>query len=266
LAIVALRIFAAGSQAAPEISTGTLWEQMHAELPLARTAAMALPVMLGAIWLLRQQSRVAPRFVLWCLLAVPTAVVVAHRHSHVAGGYYIGLVTPLLLYAAAVGTAGAVLVLTRSGWRSIPVRVGVTVGLTAATVLWSAPGPSAAAVEYLQRIAAETRADGMPIYSNRGDLLRLLAYERARAGAEQLTPQAASWGPVDLRGRLSIVAPDACLTVDDGAGFYAALFRPSAAQRQCLAALGGRCRDIGPAGSGRDGDWLVLRCAAVAPK
>ncbi|TMA33332.1 MAG: hypothetical protein E6J79_18045 [Deltaproteobacteria bacterium] len=265
LALEALRVFGAGSQVAAEISTSTLWEQMYAELPLARTTAMALPLILGSIWLLRQQGRVAPRFVLLCLLALPTAVVVAHRNSHVAGGYYIGLVTPLLLYAAAVGTVHAAAVLIR-GWDRVQVRPAVTVGLIAATVFSSAPGSSASAVEYLQPIALETRADNLPIHTNRPDLARVLAYERARAGAERLSLKRALWGSRDLRLRLSILAPGACPPDGDESGFYAALSFPTAAQRECFAALGSRCRDIGPPRDRLDDDWLVLRCEGIAPK
>lgn len=263
LAIQALRIFGAGSPGA--ISDSTLWEQMYSELPLARSAAMALPLILGAIWLLRQQARIAPRFVLLCLLAVPTAVVVAHRYSYVAGGYYIGLVTPLLVYVAGVGTVRAAAVLTRR-WNRVPVRLAVTVGVLAVTVFPSAPGPSASAVDYLRAIALETRADDLRIHTNRTDLACLLTYERARAGVERFTLKRALWGSRDLHGRLSILAPGACPPAGDGPGFYAALSFPTAAQRECLAALGRRCRDIGPPRDRLDDDWFVLRCERSAPK
>src|SRR5438552_7493570 len=60
LAIQALRIFVAGSPGA--ISDSTLWEQMYSELPLARSAAMALPLILAALSPLRPQARLPPRF------------------------------------------------------------------------------------------------------------------------------------------------------------------------------------------------------------
>ena len=67
LALEALRVFGAGSQVAAEISASILWEQMYAELPLARTTAMALPLILGSIWLLQRQARVAPRVSFCCV-------------------------------------------------------------------------------------------------------------------------------------------------------------------------------------------------------
>ena len=118
---------------------------MFDELPVAREWAMALPLALGIGWLLLRVDRVAPRFVATCVILVPVAVVVAHQKSHVAGGYYIGLVTPLLLYAAAVATVRlARRLATKLPWGDATVtRVAATLALVVATVVRSPPASAA---------------------------------------------------------------------------------------------------------------------------
>jgi hypothetical protein len=267
LAYLALHVFSAGSAVAAEITSSTLWEQMFAELPTARTALMALPLALGIAWLVQHLDRVAPRFVAVCLLMVPAAVVVAHRKSHVAGGYYIGLVTPLLLYAAAVGTVQVAATLIRN-WqdgagRAVAVRAALVLALLFAT-LRHAPGQTGPVIEYLRPLAQLTRDDDLAVHTNRADLPRLLAYERARTGGDPLTVALALTGPPDILSRLVVVGADACPEPPaDGHGFYVALFNLSNAQRRCVENIAARCRDLAPEDGGRDG-WVLLRCAETA--
>ena len=271
LALVALRIFTAGSSVTPEINADTLWQQMYLELPLARNLVMALPLLLGLVWLARNVDRLAPRFALLCLVVVPVAVVIAHRKSHVAGGYYIGLVTPLLLYAAAAGTvaaaAAAIAAWRAGGIAGSGVRAAVVVGLVALTVVATAPGRTAGDVNFMIAVAHETRGNDLPIYTNRNDLARLLAFERARAGDDPLTIDAALWGPKDLLGRIKMVADDSCPPpANDGHGFFVAIFRGSPTQRRCLEALAQGCRILGPSTTlAFTRDWIMLRCGEPAP-
>jgi hypothetical protein len=267
LAYLALHVFSAGSAVAAEITSSTLWEQMFAELPTARTALMVLPLTLGIAWLVQHLDRVAPRFVALCLLMVPAAVALAHRKSHVAGGYYIGLVTPLLLYAAAVGTVQVAATLIRnfqdSDGRAVAVRAALVLVVLFAT-LRHAPGQTGPVVEYLRPLAQVTRDDDLAVHTNRADLPRLLAYERARAGGDPLTVALALAGPPDMRSRLVVVGADACPEPPaDGHGFYVALFHLSDAQRRCVENIAARCRDLAPEDGGRD-DWVLLRCAETA--
>ncbi len=259
LAILTMQTFSTGSQVGAEIDAATLWSDMYQELPVGREVVMAIPLALGIGWLLLHLDRVAPRFVAVCLVVVPVAVIIAHAKSHVAGGYYIGLATPLLLYASAVA-----IVQTAAGLASLPgganvaARIAAAVALVSMTVVRSAPGGAPPIVEYLTRLAHETRADDWPIYTNRADVLRLLAYERARTGEGPLTMDTAMFGPADLRSRL--ITPGVCPPPQPVGerGFYVALAHPDAEQRRCLDELMPRCRDLGPGPYA--GDWIVLRC------
>ncbi len=144
LGALSLGVFAAGSQLPREIGAGELWQGMYAELPVGRSLAMALPMALAVVWLTENIDRLAPRFAALCLVAVPAAVWVAHRGSHVAGGYYIGLITPLLLWAAAVATARATRAVADGAARVVrprarpgprtAIEVAVVVALAIATV------------------------------------------------------------------------------------------------------------------------------------
>lgn len=257
LAAIALGVFTAGSEVAAEIDSGTLWQGMYDELPIARAAAMTLPALLGVGWLLRHLDGAAPRFAAGCLVAVPLAVVVAHRQSHVAGGYYIGLVTPLLLWAAAVASAALIeRISAAAGARQPAAAAALALLLALATIGAGAPGPMPPSGDPLRALAAETREDGRPIHTNRADLGRLLAYERARATGGTLDYETVTWGPLDVRDRLLRMAPGACPAADAGA-FFAVWYRDADARRRCIDPLGPRCRSLVPAGTA---DWIVERC------
>ena len=257
LAIIALGVFGAGSQVAAEIDSGTLWEGMYDELPAARLASMALPLLLGLAWLMRHLDRAAPRFAAGCLVAVPLAVAVAHRHSHVAGGYYIGLVTPLLLWAAAVASAAAIARLAAAaGERRGAAAAGLALLVALATVGGDAPGLMGPTGEPLHGLAAVSRDDGRPIHSNRPDLGRLLSFERARLAGGGLRNEAVMWGPPDVRDRLLPIAAGACPPTDAGPHF-AVWYREPDALRRCIEPLGARCRSLLAAA---DSDWIVMQC------
>ena len=74
---LALDVFAAGSQLPREIGAGEFWQGMYAELPVAHSLAMALPMALAVVWLTENIDRLAPQFAALCLVAVPAAVWIA---------------------------------------------------------------------------------------------------------------------------------------------------------------------------------------------
>ncbi len=273
LAARSLSVFAAGSGQAAIVTGGDLWRQMYEETPVGRSVAMALPVALGVTWLLMSWDRLSARFVALTLIAVPGAVVVAYQRSHVNGGYYVGLVTPMLAYVAAVGTARLLAALAdrvaRVGVLAAMPAVGTAVRsaavlvLALATVGRLAPGELGVGAAQLKILAHETRTDSLPIFTNSPDLPRLLAFERSRAGEGPMT-DVIGQGPPDLESRVRLLEQDSCAPAFDSVptGFYL-VYLDSAdheVRRLCVEQLGSRCRELSPMTvGGRRTNW-VLRC------
>jgi hypothetical protein len=190
---------------------------------------------------------------------------VANEGSHVNGGYYVGLVTPLLLYAAAAGTADVLeaLVSCAGGHRTMALRSALVLALAVATVGRLGTGEAGTGAEPLRILAHESRGNTLPIFTNSEDLPRLLAFERARAGEGVIADVIASHPP-DFQTRVRLLAGDACAPAPgaEAAGFYL-VYLDSAdreARRACVERLGARCRDIGPVQTAaRRANW-VLQC------
>ncbi|MBI3785036.1 MAG: hypothetical protein HY270_16725 [Deltaproteobacteria bacterium] len=274
LAVFSLRVFTMGAGQPVQVSGEELWQQMYHELPLERQISMLLPVGLGIVWLVKNRSALAQRFVGFCLIAVPSATYVAYERSHVNGGYYIGLVTPMLLYAASVGTVRAVegvldWLVNASGGSKRPLavtsaRTFVVLLLAAATVGRLEAGEMGIGAEHLTLLAHETLSNELPIYTNSPDLPRLLAFERARAGEGQIgdTIQPA---PPDLAQRFHLLAPAACAPNDSSSGpFYLVYLNTGERElrRKCVEQLGARCSDISASVKRNDRSNWVLRCNA----
>src|SRR5262249_9755132 len=145
---------------------------------------------LGFAWLVISMDRLGPRFALLNLLAVPFAIYIAQLRSHVNGGYYVGLVTPLLVYAAAVGAATAidrvaaacVSRLGSRGFHAMVLRDVLLLALAVVTIRGVGTGEIGVGAEDLQILAHRTRDDRLPIFTNSASLVPLLTFERARAG------------------------------------------------------------------------------------
>ncbi len=298
LAKVSLGVFALGKEQPPMVSLDQLWHDMYVETPLGRTLAMSIPIALGIAWLARRSRRVAAcrtgnneatrrhvlspveggavppnrrrpqvletRFVALCLIAVPAALSVANERSHVNGGYYVGIVTPLLLYAASVGTAEALeaLVSAVGSYGTVAVRSVLVLAIAVATAGRLGTGEAGIGAEHLQILAHESRGNTLPIFTNSEDLPRLLAYERARAG-EGAMADVIAWGPPDLQGRVRLLAGDVCAPAagSEAAGFYVAYLDSADrhARRVRVERLGARCRDLGPMQTvGQRTNWILL--------
>jgi hypothetical protein len=267
LAKRSLGVFATGREQAPMVTLTELWHQMYLETPLGRTLAMSIPIALGIAWLARRRNRLDARFVALSVVALPVALSVANERSHVNGGYYVGLVTPMLLYAASVGTADALDALVNGAGRygTMALRAALVLAVAVATIGRLGTGESGVGAEHLQILAHESRGNAVPIFTNSEDLPRVLAYERARAG-EGAIGDVIAWGPSDLKGRLHLLAGDDCAPAAGAAaaGFYL-VYLDSAdreARQRCVERLGARCRDLAPLRAvGPRANW-VLRCDA----
>ncbi|MBK6812475.1 MAG: hypothetical protein IPG81_27025 [Sandaracinaceae bacterium] len=211
LALRAVLVFVAGDGLSPVVDdVHVLLAEMANELPSARQPLMLLPMAMGVAWLLRGSLRRPPpssagtdasRFLLGMLPAVPVATLVAWQWSHVNHGYYICLITPPWLVAAAVGVTRACAWLAERASPWVEPRVGARTGrvlraagvLTAIAGLWwltvSLPylrgdihlGPTG-----IESAAAFDEAfvrDPLPIVTDSFHLPMYVAYERARRGS-----------------------------------------------------------------------------------
>lgn len=278
LAVTALRIFAVGAQAGPghaqEVARGMLIES-----PMGRNPAMAIPAALGLVWLSMGLGRLANRFALFTLIAVPCSIALAFRWSHVNGGYYVGLVTPLLCYAAAVATALGLgdWVDSLSRARPLSDRIWAAPLLRGAVILFigaltADKGFTSIGTgwEYGWAFAQETTRDQLPILTNSVSLPRLIGFERARAGEGPI--HEAINAPEELVHRIRIVDRATCLPAggDSGleAGFYLVHFRneDATARQVCLDRFGSLCRELQPPGpTGNRTAWFY-RCDAPSPR
>jgi hypothetical protein len=280
LGALALSIFVRGRLGGPGHSEGILGE-IYRETPVARAWAMAIPIVLGTVWLVRRWRDLDARFVFATLVTVPVAVYESQRHSHVNGGYYVGLVTPLLLTAAAAGTARSVTALgvwlagpspsRPRAWATAGARCALLLVLVHSTLL---PGlqPVDSEVDRVQILAREVRRDALPILTNSRSLPRLLAYERARAREGPVEDIIVGAPTVEMHVR-QLDDETTCAPRDgtDGlkGGFYLAYFRqargPSA--RACAQRYGEACEPLASSawGTPRGESVAIFRCTGVPP-
>ena len=222
--------------------------------PVGRSVLMAIPLAAGLVWLVARWRALAARFVMASVAAVFAAMLVAVAAGrHVSGGYYFGLVTPLLLYAAGVGCArglnrlAALLAWSDDAIFSTYAPHAMALVLVAATVRLPAPSVLPDEVgDQLVAVDAAAGRDDLPILTNEPDLERLVIYEKARRGYGDLhdilePPR----GPRDLRTRVRVVAdckPGSELAALWGAFYLAVVNLPDA--RGCVAALHARCEPV----------------------
>jgi hypothetical protein len=278
LACSAWRIFLLGHDAlhpghAREVARGMLVES-----PVGRSAVMAVPAALGVAWAAAGLGRLSQRFTLGALLAVPVAVAVAFRWSHVNGGYYVGLVTPLLCYVSAVATAKALDACTGrpadarvvgARWHpSAEVRglFALVLGLLTVDI---ESGSAGTGWEYLRTFSRQASRDRWPILTNSGSLARAISFERARAGDGPIA--AAIDPPSDLARRIRLVdRADCSAAVGQGTepGFYLVHLRHDDPDglRVCLGRYGARCHEMQPPAGRRDRTAWFYRCDGVAAR
>ncbi|MDB4928802.1 MAG: hypothetical protein JWM10_1286, partial [Myxococcaceae bacterium] len=262
LSVAAGRVFLAGHGGPEPGHAQEVARAMLVESPVGRSAAMAAPAALGLAWAFAGRAQLARRFALGALVAVPAAVAVAFRWSHVNGGYYAGLVTPLLCYVAAAATARA---LAAAG-PSPEARVLLALAVGALTVDL-VPASPAAGWNQLRAFARGSSRDARPIVTNSASLARVIGFERARAGdgpiAAAITPPAALARRVRLvgRGDCALRGGEAELA----GGFHLVLLRQDdpAGRRACVERYGPRCAEAaGGSGPGERAAW-VYRCRAA---
>jgi hypothetical protein len=294
LGMLAMSVFATGTGQAPLFTTAEILRQMLDETPLGRTLVMAVPVALGLGWLVMHLNRPGARFAALNLIAVPCAIYVAQLRSHVNGGYYVGLATPLLVYAAAVGTATVVERLAAhlsrlaagpglATWmRTVGRPYGSTIlrgvlmlGLAVTTIRSLGTGEIGIGAEHLQILARKTRDDRLPIFTNSLSLVPLLTFERARAGegpiADTVGPRGDTLGPgvhvanpTELQRRVRVLEAGACAPARESAtdGFYLVYLDTGdrEAKRACVERLGSQCRTLASIPPGTERSTWVLRC------
>jgi hypothetical protein len=217
-AIKAVGVFRQGAALTPIVTSfDDLAHQMFLDLPLGRTEWMGIPLAAGLVWLVWGWRRLDRRLLLGTALAIPAATVVAWKWSHVNQGYYICLITPLLLLAAGVAVSRGGQRLHRwTADRTHPL-VGWTVvaaGLTGLTLLtvYLAEVPAhkrfrSTGLANLPRFDRRVDGDDRPILTTTVHLGLYWSYDRARRGAKRPGRMLPGAGPPDVAHRLRQVLP-----------------------------------------------------------
>jgi hypothetical protein len=185
-----------------------LAEEIAAELPTDRAPAMAWPLLLGVGVLVAGRRGAAERFTALSLVAVPAALAWAWLYSHVNGGYYFGLVTPLLLWAAAVGAGRALAAVP--GPRALSAAALAVATISAARfpfLSWTG------GAERVPTIDAEVVARSTPVVTNWIDLGRVAAWERARRGEGDDADMIEDGGPPELAAVTRHLVVETCQPV-----------------------------------------------------
>jgi hypothetical protein len=276
LAYAAARVFVAGARSAAPGHSQAVVREMLVESPFGRNAAMAVPLALGLLWAALGLRRLAERFTALTLLAVPVAVAVAFRWSHVNGGYYVGLVTPLACAAGAVAVVGIVRALEQRlpaagrPWAvPLAVRALVVVGVVVLTVDLGRPS-GGSGWEYGKTFTRLIAGDQLPILTNSISLARLLAFERARAGQGPIAH--AHDPPADLVRRVRLIDRATCAPRDGWqgteSGFYLAHFRDGDRRslQACRDRFGASCHELQEPAAGADRATWVYRCDPPGPR
>ena len=271
-------VFIRGMSVGPGHSQDVLRE-MFLETPVARVRAMAIPVAIGVAWLGRRWRDLDARFVAATLVAIPLAVYASQRGSHVNGGYYVGLATPVLLFAAAVGAAKAVsalgsLVAGAGGsrgrsWAAIALRGALVLALAQSTLgrIW--------ACGHRGRSRPDAREGGpRRLTSNPHELADLCALARLRARPRSGRARAGHSRPElsTLAKRVRLLDEATCAPADGAEGpesdFYLAYLRESTELelRTCHARYGDACVPFAASAWGRPhGESAsMFRCTGAA--
>ncbi len=138
LAWQSVEVFIGGQRIAGHFAGGflqLLWN-MLSETPSGRSWFMLLPLLAG-LWLMIKNARshYAGLFSLLSLMAVLAAMILTWSRSSLSGTYYFGILTPLLVFWAALTAAKALsslntLVRGSSGKRKLAVRLTLAVTLS----------------------------------------------------------------------------------------------------------------------------------------
>ena len=107
--------------------------EFWSEWPVGRATVMVLPMGVGVAWAATRWREAWARLTLLALALVPLAVLGGASGSHVNGGYYVGLVTPLWTLVAAGGTWA---LLRRAGEAIGGTRGPLVSGVASVPVLW----------------------------------------------------------------------------------------------------------------------------------
>ena len=270
LAWAALRVFVIGARSPEPGHSQAVVREMVAESPFGRNEVMAIPMALGLVWAALGFRKLADRFTALTLVAVPVAVGLAFRWSHVNGGYYVGLITPIVCVAAAVAIAGIIEALEER-FPAVGRRWGAQVLLrgvvpVALVVLTVAPGEPTAhpGWEYGKTFTKLIGRDELPILTNSVSLARLLAFERARAGEGPIAH--ADHPPAGLERRVRLVDRATCAPPGGWqgteSGFYLVHFRDGDrnSRRVCLERFGAGCHELQDAARREDRATWVYRC------
>jgi len=217
-AIKALGVFRQGSELTAIVTRfDELTRQMYLELPISRSAWMGIPLTAGLVWLIWGWRRLDHRLVLGTTVAIPAATVVAWRWSHVNHGYYVCLLTPLLLLAGgvAVSRGGSQMrqwLADRThpavGWTAVAAGLAL---LTLATVnLPEYPRDDRyrpTGLANLARFEKRVSGDDLLILTNAEHLTLYWSYDRARRRAPRPGRMLSGKGPPDLSHRFRRVRP-----------------------------------------------------------
>jgi hypothetical protein len=254
---------------------------MARETPAWRNPLMLLPIAAGIGWAAAGIARPSWRFTLGSVATVPAAVAAAWAWSHVNGGYYVGLVTPLLILAAGAALAIAPPALAAPASLASARRLvapAVLAALAAATTLVPPFEPESGGAGHLAAFERATREDGLPILTDSIDLPKLMLYHRARegAGVSGLDGVLFRARGTDLERRIRLLDPATCEPEGGresvgGAWHLATYSVPGVPEPACLRALRERCSPLygpGPPGSGPldlGVRWRFYRCGGIAP-
>jgi hypothetical protein len=171
-----VHVFSHGAQIHANAGGVDHWQDLlpdfWSEWPSGRATVMALPMALGLGWTLTRGREAWARLTLLALALVPLAVLGGAARSHVNGGYYAGLVTPLWTLIAAGGTwallrrAGDAI----GGARGALVSGAVSVPFLLATLLLPGTGHAPPVWSDVRDVVApwalRTHEDTRPILTN----------------------------------------------------------------------------------------------------
>ena len=98
-------ISTSGNAFPSSLSLAELFRDIAKESPFGRTPYMTAFICIGGLWLLYERKNTTLQFVLLAIIGTILAIVLSCIFLNTAQGYYAGLITPLLLFAAGAGVA-----------------------------------------------------------------------------------------------------------------------------------------------------------------
>jgi hypothetical protein len=257
-----LELLLRGGQAGLGHSTDILAE-IYEETPMARCLWMAGPLGLGLGWLVTNVRKLDAAYALGSIALVYAGVFLGQRRNHINGGYYVGLVTPMILFAAAVACTRSVRWLAQKACaatsqagaaadRLAAVLTGLGCVAVAATTAVNVTGGYTAGDDFVYEFALLTQKDSAPILTDiqETSLARLLLFERARNGTPVVWEELMH-GPVpDLTPRIRRIDPEICAPSDgwkaDVSSFWVADYGHGSRHLAACRAKEWACTDLDP--------------------